>query len=285
MSNKFNIKKCLVAASLFFFMISAIPAKAYEPEAVKNYNLGIDASKEGNFTDATTYFRRAIFIDPSFTDAYFNLGSIYEYKGDTLKAVEAYKDLLKRTPEDGEVAYKIANIYYKRHEYSKALGYIYLISSDSPKYNESQVLYKSIMKSLNTPTVKPTTAPIKKSPPQRITIKGFKGPTGITKDSKNNIYIANYSSNSITKITPAGVKSILTTGKSLNGPIGLTVDKADNIYCANYVSGQVVKISPTGTVSVLAKGISKPYYLYLDKNNLYVSEQGTNSVVIINLGE
>lgn len=256
--------------------VSIAPAFAYDPESVKSYNLGVDASKEGNFSDAITYFKKAIILDPTFTDAYYNLGSVYEYLGDTSKAIDAYKELLKRNPEDGETAYKIAQLYYKRHEYSKSLGYLYLISTDSPKYAESQTLYKSIMKTINQ-----TNASDQQS---KVVVKGFKWPTGITKDSKGNLYVANYGISTITKISAEGQRTVFAKGKPLNGPIGLVSDAADNIYCANYLSGEIVKITPNGVMSSYLKGITKPYYLYIDKTgNLYISEQATNTVIRVKL--
>ena len=43
--------------------------------------------------DAIVSFRKAMALDPTFVDAYYNLGSIYEYLGDKLMLVEAFQEL------------------------------------------------------------------------------------------------------------------------------------------------------------------------------------------------
>lgn len=65
----------------------------------------------------------------------------------------------------------------------------------------------------------------------------------------------------------------------INGPIGLECDDAGNIYVANYNGDNVLKISNKGAVSVLVGNVKKPYCLHITGNLLFISSQGTNSVI------
>ena len=75
------------------------------------------------------------------------------------------------------------------------------------------------------------------------------GPIAIAIDPAGNVYTANFNSNDVSKITPAGVTSTLgTTG---GGPNGIAIDKAGNIYTANQDSNNVSKITPGGVTTTL----------------------------------
>jgi hypothetical protein len=288
-----------------FILLCANSAYAYDPDAVRSYNQGVDLSKNGNYQEAILLFRKSITTDPTFTDAYYNLGSLYEYLGNKDKALESYEELVKRDLTDDETAYKVGNIYFQKNNYKKAVSYLSLITSDSSKYADSQKLIKKANLKINesniyaktppkvvkpvskiTPPVKKVTPPVKKMAPpakkeiSKVIIKNFNGPTGITKDSKGNLYVANYIENSIIQIAPDGKRIILVKGGPINGPIGLCSDSIGNIYIASYLSNQIVKINPQGKIISVLKGINKPYYIYIDKSEmLYISEQGTNTVI------
>ena len=66
-------------------------------------------------------------------------------------------------------------------------------------------------------------------------------PRDITIDSAGNIYTTNLFSNSVSKFTPAGVSSIL--GTTGNYPYGITIDSAGNFYTSNLLSNNVSKIT------------------------------------------
>lgn len=291
-----KIGKLLIISAVFSILVTG-NSFAAEPGAVDKYNKGIDLIQDGKYEEAIGLFRQAIGIDPTFTDAYYNLGTIYEYLKQNENAIMSFEVLLKHNPKDKEAAYKIATLYYNNERYKKALSYIPLVPADSPKYKDTQSLYrkivskvgnesaKSVIKSreINAEPVKEV-ADVKATPevvePKRFIIKNFQGPTGIAKDSSGNLYVANFGDNTVLKITPAGQRTIVAKSEALNGPIGLAIDYIDNIYIANYNANQVLKLSKDGKLSVLIDNVKNPYYLYIDnRNELFVSEQGSNSVV------
>ncbi len=118
----------------------------------------------------------------------------------------------------------------------------------------------------------------------RIIATGFNAPAGLAFDRLGNLYVANFLSNTIDRISADGSRTQFSSGISLKGPIGLAVDEVSNLYVANYNGGTVARISPAGVATVIATGLRKPYYLTLDHDgNLYVSQQEDNSIVRITL--
>ena len=93
----------------------------------------------------------------------------------------------------------------------------------------------------------------------------FGSPTGISTDSAGNLYIADAYTDTIRKITSAGVVTTVAgtsttrgdadgTGAAalFNYPTGATVDSAGNIYVADAYNDTIRKITPAGVVSTLA---------------------------------
>jgi len=298
---KFNMsyKSSIIVILLALSFLCVNSSYAFDPDAVKSYNQGVDLSKSGNYQEAILLFRKAVTIDPTFTDAYYNLGSLYEYLGSNDKALQAYEEIVKRDSSDDEAAYKVGSIFFQKNNFRKAISYLILISPGSEKYTDAQKLMKraniKISESISPkthsqkPGQKVAQKPVSKVAQKpkaakkeisKVVIRDFNGPTGIASDSRNNLYVANYVENSVVQIAPNGSRKILAKDNPINGPIGLAVDTAGNIYVACYLSNEVVKMSPQGKIISVLKGISKPYYIYIDKTGtLYISEQGNNTVI------
>ena len=65
--------------------------------------------------------------------------------------------------------------------------------------------------------------------------------------------------------------------------MGLAIDKYDNIYVANFDADNILKITKSGNVSIFMNKVSKPYFLYIKDDVLYISEQGNDVVLTYNL--
>ncbi len=100
------------------------------------------------------------------------------------------------------------------------------------------------------------------------------GPNGIARDSNGNLYITEFNTSQLTKISADGVVSTFAALEV--GPQNVTVDANDHIYVSYWGSGngtgnQVSHITPAGVVTTYAQGISVPNGLaFDDENNLYV---------------
>jgi streptogramin lyase len=65
----------------------------------------------------------------------------------------------------------------------------------------------------------------------------------------------------------------------INGPIAMVSDNNGNIYVSNYNTNNVVKITPSGMITPLINNVDKPYGMNITDGMLFVSSQGTNSVL------
>ena len=268
------IKKFFATLMLIF----AIPVFANEVpvEAKLDYNQGIDFYKLGMYERAIESFRSAIKIYPDYVDAYYNLGTVLEYLKQNAEALSVYKQVYVRNPNDYEIVYKLASLSAKMEDYTKANEYLSLIPSTSAFYQKGQEISEKISKHTTIPVVKAN---------EQSKIAEFSGiyenivsPTGITTDNEGNLYIATFSDNAITKITPEGKRLLFLKSEQINGPISLASDSIGNIYVSNYNSNNVLKITPLGVVSVLVDNLEKPYGLHVEGNMLFITCQGSNSV-------
>lgn len=251
-------------------------AEEYRPLAIKKHNEGVIYYDKRQYNNAIDCFLEAVKIDPNFIYSYYNLGVLYEYYGQTEKAIAAYKNIIKLDAYNADAAYKVAQLSYKQRNYKVAISYLNLIQKNSSKYQLAQDLRKKI------------TSHIDKEEKQCNIFLADSGQVynqipsaaGIVKDSIGNLYVSNFLNNSITVITNDNTKRYFFKGAPLSGPIGLAADKFNNIYVACYNSGKVLLISQDGAYKTVLEHLSKPYCLLIDaENNLYVSEQGKNSVI------
>ena len=96
------------------------------------------------------------------------------------------------------------------------------------------------------------------------TAASFNGPSGLAIDGAGTLYVAEYGSHRIRKISPAGVVTTLAgsgtaggtdgtgTAASFNGPNGIAVDATGTVYVTEYDGHRVRRITPAGVVTTLA---------------------------------
>lgn len=100
-------------------------------------------------------------------------------------------------------------------------------------------------------------------------------------DAAGNLYTTNRNGNTITKITPEGVKSTFASGSAslLNKPIGLTIDAFGNLYVANENGPSITKITPGGVATTFAN--VGTYGLASDSaGNIYAAPGGVSLMKI-----
>lgn len=275
-----NIVKYFFTIVFLFFIHNSAFCEDYAFSAIDAYNKGVELFEAKNYNGAIQAFNEAIKIEPSFTDAYYNLASIYTATKQYEKAITAYSTLLKIKPDDYDVIYELAQICYQRANYSTALKYIDYIPESYENYQAAAKLKNDAKYALNIQRervnrAKVNTANVNK----KIVIDQFQSPTGIAIDSSGNLYVACYSDNSIMRVSKDKKNTIFVKNQLINGPIGIAIDKFDNLYVANYEGNNILKIAPNGRTHVFMDKIYKPYSLYIKDDILYISEQ-TNNIVI-----
>ncbi len=108
---------------------------------------------------------------------------------------------------------------------------------------------------------------------------------GIAFDATGNLFVAGPNTNSIYKITPAGIQSTLTFATGLNQPTGLAFDANGNLFVSNFANsfiggGYILKFSPSGVRTVFATGLSGASGLAFDRNgNLFEADSVSSGAI------
>lgn len=278
------MKKLLLTIALLLLSLPVLAEPLYDTsnEAKLEYNQGIDFYKSGQYDRSMGAFRRAIALDPNYVDAYYNLGSILEYLKQDEAALDVFKQLIVRKPDDYESLYKIANLSYKLGNIDNAKKYLALIPANSDIFEQAQNLARKMgtdIQTIKADASKVAMAQTQRQNSQNDMYNDLPSPTGIAGDKLGNIYVACFSDNMIYKITPDGKRIIFIKDSRINGPIALVSDNNDNIYVSNYNGDNILKVTPTGNISTLISNIQKPYGMSIVNGMLYVSSQGSNSVL------
>ena len=276
------MKKFLTTALVLTCVTCTIALADTSNEAKMYYNQGVDLYRSGQYAQSVNMFRRAIGADPNYIDAYYNLGVILRQMNDNAEALNVFKQIIVRKPDDFDAVFNAAELSTKLGQTENAKKYLALIPQSSTVYSKAQELANSLNTDLQTiakDLAEQATANMSNIPQSNGVYSNLPSPTGITTDKNGNLYVASFSNNSITKITPNGAKSDFVKSEKLNGPIDIASDNAGNIYVANYNTDNIVKITPSGSVIQYLSNISKPYCLHIKDGILFISSQGSNTVI------
>lgn len=271
------MKKLFILLTVLLLAVPCFSAPI-NTAAMLQYNQGIDYYKIGQYDQAISCFRNAIKIDPNYIDAYYNLGSVLEYMQQYDAALAVFKQIIVRKPDDYDSVYKAAWLSYKLGEPLKARTYLSIIPPTCARAKDAQALASQI--NLILKPEKTVNLQQKTEVNQTTGIYNeIAAPTGIAADFDGNLFVAEFNTNTIVKITPDERKIVYLKDEKISGPIGLVIDKANNMYIANYNKDNILKVTPDGVTSVLISNVKKPYCLYIDGNVLFASCQGSNSVL------
>ncbi|MGN0031752.1 MAG: tetratricopeptide repeat protein [Candidatus Gastranaerophilaceae bacterium] len=252
-------------------------------DAKLQYNKGIDYYQLGQLEEAASCFKKAVELDPNYIDAYYNLGSILEYLKQDEAALAVFKQIILRKPDDYESVYKAAALSKKVGEVDKAKMYLTLIPMDTLIGQKAKQLADSMgtdVATIKSEQTQPQT--FEQANPMSNSngiYNDISSPTGMATDPNGNLYVAGFSDNTIYKIAPDNKKIVYIKSEKIDGPIGIAIDTDGNMYIANYNKNNVLMVDKNGLISELIENIQSPYCMHITGNLLFVSSQGSNSIV------
>lgn len=263
------------------------------------YNLGAIYKKQKNYTESAKAFQKAVDLNPKDYDATYELANSYLNLKDNQNAKKYYSLIPTNFPKYGEVVRNLASIEQSTTGQPQVANNAVKNGQADLDVNQAQLLANALtgenqqIKEASNLIVEPVkkdnvliNSLTKKENlinPLRTVTDSFSGPTGIAKDSKNNIYVANFTQDSIERVNTDGSKEIFIDKVGLLGPVGLAIDDNDNLYVANYNGNSIVRISQDRQVTVVIDKVTRPYYLFFDKATakLFATVQGNDALVEI----
>lgn len=264
-------------------VVQAAPPSA---QARQFFSQGIRANQQGNTLEAIGAFEKAVQADARFTDAWYNLGSMQFRSGNYEKARAAFQQVLLLNPADNQARFNLGLSLKQLGRSQEALTVFQAIPSTHERFGAAQKEIAALKAAPVATTGQPTAATSASARRAEPFASQLAGPTGMALGPNGELYIANYSKNSIIKVMPDGRRTTIVEGQGLSGPIGLVRDpRSGDLFVANYQKDNILRVTQQGMVQVLATNVKKPYNLLLDSlsNTLYVSEQETNSISRVKL--
>jgi len=92
-----------------------------ELEAVEELNKGTDLMFKGEHKKAIEFFKKAIDLNPEFSEAYYNWGICYERLGKHKEAIEMFKKTIELSPDSANAYYALGYAYYQKRKYKQAI--------------------------------------------------------------------------------------------------------------------------------------------------------------------
>ncbi len=118
-------------------------------------------------------------------------------------------------------------------------------------------------------------------------LKGLAAPVGMAFDNSSNIYISNWSADTIVRVTQNGDSSKIASG--ISSPSGVAISKDNYLYVASYSQGTIyraslnnIKSEKTVKLKLFCKGFSVPAGINFDSNgNLLVADRGRGEIILV----
>ncbi|MFH1418230.1 MAG: tetratricopeptide repeat protein [Planctomycetota bacterium] len=118
------------------------------------YAEGLELAEQQQYAYALRAFEQAVALEPTSTDALFNLGACYDATGDPLRAVGIYRRILKVRPDDSDCYANLGTafikVYYRdrspiwRKMAREAWQHALKLNADQPKVKDFLAMTEAI---------------------------------------------------------------------------------------------------------------------------------------------
>jgi len=120
---RFSLFIILIFFSAVFNLSAQYESVDLETQTIEYCKKGWNLLKEGKMDEAILNYKKAIELNPSFAQAYGDLGIIFEVKGQMEKAEEMYLKAIEAAPDYLNSYSNVALLYEKQADYAKAIFY------------------------------------------------------------------------------------------------------------------------------------------------------------------
>jgi tetratricopeptide (TPR) repeat protein len=101
------------------YLVAIRTYEALPPTAVIDNKLGIACLHMGMYDKARVNFEAALKLNPKYSEAYNNLGTLAHSQGDLGRAEKMYRKSLKLKPEAANTWQNLGTLYYAAHKFKK----------------------------------------------------------------------------------------------------------------------------------------------------------------------
>lgn len=119
-SYRFHTILAVIMSVVMLISISCRSEDKKKLDAYETFNLGVKAVKSDNIDLAGHYFKKAVILDPGFTEARLNLANVDFLNGDLEKARNEYIKLLEEKVYDPRLLFNLGWIYLMQEDYKTA---------------------------------------------------------------------------------------------------------------------------------------------------------------------
>ncbi|MBY0449031.1 MAG: tetratricopeptide repeat protein [Cyanobacteria bacterium] len=289
-----SIALVLTTMLTIFMACPSFSQSSQNGDAIRLYNQAIDSYTKGDTAQALTLFEKATVKDPTYSDAFYNLGSIYYQLRQYDKAETAFSRSLDLNTDDYQAMYNLALTLDKLGRVQEASDYLKKIPASDRKYAQAQQKLTEWLSKLPSKT-----AYAKPANPSRSNTLATQKPVTEKQQPQTNTATATTTASSASVPTHLTKKPVETTTKTptsltepsfsakpfaqgFAGPTGLAIAPDGGLFVANYSKNVIYKVDTKGIKSIFAQSdtLKGPVGMVLDprNGNLYVANYLGNSI-------
>ena len=123
----------IILLAILSVVLSSSVLSAQEPTAKTFFDLGIEQSKNTEYSEAIDSFEHAIKLKPNYAEAYFNLGHVYFNLHRYTEAADAYKKAVEINPKYSEAYVTLGIVSSMLSRYDDAVEALEKAVKVSPK--------------------------------------------------------------------------------------------------------------------------------------------------------
>ncbi|MCB5187713.1 tetratricopeptide repeat protein [Methylobacillus caricis] len=118
-------------------------ALAISDHALGHFNLATALRDRGGLEQAISHYRQAIVLQPSYADAYNNMGEVFRDQGDMQQAVACYQQAIAIAPGHQVASFNMAQFLYDAQRFEEAIPYFDQSRQEDWQERILYCLYKS----------------------------------------------------------------------------------------------------------------------------------------------